>query len=86
MYLLKKLGIDGARVDDMMTQLTLGKEEVVSVNISDNKLDIKWAPAWGAWKECVDSPEVLELIDNSKQMLERAAGKAKGKGPEKGGR
>jgi hypothetical protein len=81
-YLFKEWGIHGARVDDMMTQLSLpGKEKVISVSVSDNKLDINWAPTWGAWKECVDSPEVLKLIDKSRQMLEGAAGKAKGKGP-----
>lgn len=65
-----------------MTQLSFpGNEKVIAVIVSDNKLDIKWAPTWGAWKECVDSPEVLKFIDKSKQMLEGEAGKAKGKGP-----
>jgi hypothetical protein len=82
-YLLKGWDIH-AKVDEGMTQLTVGVEKVLSVSISGNKLNIEWEEAWGAWEELVNYQEVKDLIAKSTTMLERANGKAKGKGPAKG--
>ena len=66
-----------------MTHLTVGGETVLSAHVIGNKLNIEWAEAWGAWNELVNDQEFKDLISASSSMLERAKGKAKGKG-EKG--
>ena len=81
---VNKWSMPGARVDEAMTELTVGGKTVLSARVIGNKLDLEWAQAWGAWKELVDDQEVKDLISVSTKMLEGAKGKAKGKG-EKGG-
>ena len=74
-----------AKVDDTWSQLSVsgGAEKVLTVTVVGNSLNIEWATIWGEWKELVESQEVQEIINKSKNLLARSAGKAKGK--EKGG-
>ena len=84
-HLLNGWEIHGAKVSEEMTELKVGTEPVLSVTISNNKLDIIWASAWGEWKELVEDPDVLQLIEKAKQMVERVPMKSKGKGPRNAG-
>ena len=82
-YFLREWNIF-TKVDEDMTTIKVGAETILSVSVVGNKLNIVWAETWGAWTELVECQEVKDLIAKSTAMIERANGKAKGKGPTKG--
>ena len=67
-------------VDEAPYTVHVGGDLVLTAEISEKTVVLKWSEDWQAWKELQDSSDVQDLVDKCQGILERSLRGLKGAG------
>ena len=67
-------------VDTDTLSLSIDRQLVLKVSVTQRKLNAEWQGSWASWQELQDSSELAALVTKASTSLGDSAGKTKGTG------